>query len=210
MANGYTHSLIDLDKPRPSAPEFLMTASRAMGLAMHQRDEPLSAPLRKVAEKEDYRDDNIRRAKEQISLLNSMTPEEVQQEIDDRFEKQVEAWQDSRDKIDQIEERLLAIRGEVEAWDCPDEIEIIKDFALRQIDETIEHDVTSSRKYNKDRVPQKEDPKGWVATQLAYYERDLEYNEKEKREESEAINKKNAMIQTFFDSLAELEKEAAP
>lgn len=94
-------------------------------------------------------------------------------------------------KQDEIKNRYLEMKSKIEAWDCSEEYKPLKDFMLKQISESIDHDCTPCVLYSSP-IPTKEE---WLSSQIECACRaeeiakdSLERAEKQVREVNEYIN----------------------
>lgn len=103
MANGYTYRVEDGEIT--SLRDFALFCARAFGAAITMRDEPLSTPLPKAFEPDNYYLNVLEAEKKNLDYLYSLTPEE-------RIEKAKEVYvRDMAGYRESIEKRIKPCSG---------------------------------------------------------------------------------------------------
>lgn len=197
MPTGYTAPV--QDGRVTNARDYLMDIARGFGGFIHQRDDP-HAPLKLPEVEDSDHVDALREAQEELAELRAMTPDEVAKAIDDEREKAI-ARKAEREETARIQrERYGAMIEQVEAWQPPTpDHEGVKEFALKQLAESIEFDCRVSDYYD---VPATT-PQKWLAERIARAERDIEYHTNGVNDARERGEKRRKWCQDFFDSLPE-------
>jgi len=147
MPTGYTAKLCDEDQ---SFEEFLWTAVRAMGAFVHMRDHSSDTKLRfpkpgwvqvgsAIAVQE--REDALRTEEEELELLGTKSPAEIEHAYDAFKRKSLADYEADHARLLPVHERLAKMMIDVAAWDPPTQDHVgFKEFMAQQLEETIKWD----------------------------------------------------------------------
>lgn len=133
MPTGYTCYIEDGDIK--TGKDFLMLCTRAFGIALDVRDEPLSVPTPTKFYPSQYSTERLNRAKKNVEYWENITLDEAREIYIQRHREKVESSKRILQRYLDINEKYDKVRREVESWNPPtEEHEGIKKFALEQID----------------------------------------------------------------------------
>ena len=132
MPTGYTCFIEDGDIT--TGRDFILLCTRAFGIAMDIREEPLTVPTPMVFEPDvKYHTDCLKKAVDEKARLTEMTKDEWHAEcVKDREKRIAEAKKHYEDDLE-LDKKYLKVKHEVEEWNAPDNCKEIKKFALEQI-----------------------------------------------------------------------------
>ncbi len=89
----------------------------------------------------------VERQREQLALywsslveLNAMTPAQAEAKAQEAYAKRVQEWDESRTKTATERARYEAALRDVQAWQVPKEVKPIKEYAIEQLLQSINHD----------------------------------------------------------------------
>lgn len=132
MPTGYTCFIEDGDIT--TGRDFILLCTRAFGIAMDIREEPLSVPTPKVFEPDiKYYTENLERAMAEKARLSEMTKEEWHLECVKDRENRIALAKKHYENYLELDKKYLKVKHEVEEWNAPDNCKEIKKFALEQI-----------------------------------------------------------------------------
>lgn len=133
MPTGYTAFIEDGDIT--TGKEFLLLCSRAFGVAVDIKEEPLTVPTPMKFEVDDYYEKSLRRSLEELENVKNMTEDEISKRMIKEHDEFKKYYLDLIDKETSLNKKYLKVLKEVENWIPPtDEHNGIKKFALKQID----------------------------------------------------------------------------
>ena len=137
MPTGYT-SFIEKGKVT-TGKDFLLLCTRAYGVAINIRDEPLEVPTPIKFEPNEYYQRKYEESKQRLDKTIKMTIDEIRENLiiehNDSIKYANKRISETKSKID----RYTSIRNQIVNWIPPsNEHESLKHFALQQIDLTLE------------------------------------------------------------------------
>lgn len=136
MPTGYTAYIED--GSITTGKEFLLLCSRAFGVAVDLRDEPLSVPTPTHFEPNEYYKKRYEDAEKELNEFKALSLEQVRSKMRSEHEKRVKGAESNIARMEEINRKYAAVRRQVEAWTPPtDDHRGIKEFALNQIDECV-------------------------------------------------------------------------
>lgn len=135
MPTGYTAFIEDGEIT--TGKEFLLLCSRAFGVAVDVKEEPLTVPTPMKFEPETYHKEKLDKALKELNKIVDMTFEEVYEEMKIAFDSEKQKNLENARKSIRKNETYDRIRKEVKNWNPPTSEHVgIKDFALEQIDKS--------------------------------------------------------------------------
>lgn len=194
MPTGYTYNI----KDGITFKEFTMQCARAFGAYVTMRDTPNSEPAPEKFEASDYHLKEIKRAKKELSKLENFTTEEAIALRDKEHNQEVkENEKYANDNKDQ-KIQYLAMLEEVNKWNPPTpDHEELKKFMAEQINSSIKFDCMDLNTKPPIKLPVDK----WLLAKKKKAIRDIEYHEKEHKEEIERVNQRNEWIAKLKGSL---------
>lgn len=178
-----------------SVRRYLTRIGRGFGLAMHQRDDDLDAPI-VHAQPSSYHAEGMVKAQAAIDVLEENTHDQNLDACGRAFRKRREEWEKRSAATSEASARYEAMIAKVQAWAPPEELKGIKAQALEQLRESLEHDC----RYRDDE-PLPVDVMDWWETEIREARRSLAYHVEQHAKEVERVEHNNAMIDAFYDSL---------
>lgn len=205
MPTGYTAYIEDGEIT--TGKEFLKLCTRAFGIAIDVKDDPLSTPTPSSFEPSPFYKESYDRALKKLEEVNKMTFEEAKTQMRADYEKRISDYKAYAERESAMNEKYAKVRKEVEEWIPPtEEHEGLKKFALEQIDmcvtkqEYIDEYLEKSKEEfdNSD-----ESVQNYINDVVDYYQRDIERSYKSWQEELERTRSKNEWMTKFLESLEE-------
>lgn len=203
MPTGYTAHIEDGEIT--TGKEFLRLCTRAFGIAIDVKDEPLSTPTPSSFEPSPFYKESYDRALKKLEEVNKMTFDEAKIQMRADYEKRISDYKRYAERETAMNEKYAKVRKEVEEWIPPtEEHEGLKKFALEQIDMC----VTKQKYINEYLEKSKEEfddsdeaVQKYINDIVDYYQRDIERSYKSWQEELERTRSKNEWMTKFLESL---------
>lgn len=212
MPTGYT-SFIEDGKVK-TAKQFLHLCLRAFGVCINMRDDSLKLTddytediSKGYQEDINYHKKQLTSAEKKLSEIQSMTEEELCKKYIKDTSDNVQYYLKAEDKRSQSNKKYLEIRNAIETWDCNPEFQSIKDFALNQIDISMDKSDYYQKAIEKYGEPTKE---GFQKKKEEYLQKlikdaqwDVDYHTEEL---NKAIDRKEKNLKFYKEFKEELNK----
>lgn len=203
MPTGYTAYIED--GSITTGKEFLKLCSRAFGVAIDLKEEPLSVPTPEYVEPDNYYKDRYNKAVVDLNAALSMTAEEAREKMRQSHEESVAHAKSYLTTLEEKNRLYASVREQVESWLPPTKDHIaIKDFALNQIDISIDHgDYLDEIRKKANSVLDDSDAAvaEYIEQEIKFREEDVERARKAWEAEVERTEKRNEFMRQFLDSL---------
>lgn len=203
MPTGYTAYIEDGDIT--TGKEFLKLCTRAFGIAIDLKDEPLSVPTPTHFEPDTYYKERYKKALEDFNEANNLTFDNAKIQMKTAYEKRISDYKSWAEKESLMNEKYAKVRKEVEEWIPPtEEHQSLKKFALEQIDmcitkqEYIDEYLEKSKEVFDD---SNESVEKYISDNIQYCKDSLDRAYKSWKEELERTEKKNIWIKKFLESI---------
>ena len=203
MPTGYTAYIEDGDIT--TGKEFLKLCTRAFGIAIDLKDEPLSVPTPTHFEPDTYYKEKYEKALEELNKANNLTFDEAKIQMRADYERRISDYKSWAKKEISMNQKYVKVRKEVEEWIPPtDEHQGLKQFALEQIDmsftkqEYIDEYLERSKETFDD---SDEAVEKYISDNIQYCKESLDRAYKSWKEELERTEKKNIWIRKFLESI---------
>ena len=203
MPTGYTAGIEDGEIT--TGKDFLKLCTRAFGIAMDLRDEPLSIPTPTKFEPNIYYKDRLEKEKAELEKCRKMSFEDAKTKMIKSHEDRVKTYKSMAEKALRTNEKYAKVRAEVEAWNPPTEEHYnLKKFALEQIDMCVEKQEWIDeylQKSNKKLDDSDEAVKKFIDEEIEYCYKSVKRAEENWEEELKRVVSKNAWMEKFLNSL---------
>ena len=203
MPTGYTAYIEDGDIA--TGKEFLKLCTRALGIAIDLKDEPLSVPTPTHFEPNIYYKERYEKALEEFNKANNLTFDEAKIQMKTAYERRISDYKSWAEKESLMNEKYAKVRKEVEEWIPPtEEHQDLKKFALEQIDmcitkqEYIDEYLEKSKEVFDD---SNEEVEKYISDNIQYCKDSLDRAYKSWKEELERTENKNIWIKKFLESI---------
>lgn len=195
MPTGYT---ADLYAGKPTTfEEFTLTAARAMGAAILQRDDA-PGPIKEANEPSSYHKAARENAVTKLAVLTNLSLAEWAQREKAQREDADRADRESEVKAAAIQVRYEAMLEQVEAWQPPTaEHEGLKKFMRDQLVESIDWDCRVSPRP----VRPAADPVAFAKAEIDRAARDVSYHAEKLREDEERAASRSKWVRDLKASL---------
>jgi len=195
MPTGYTADVGD-GKVTDFA-KFAMQCARNFGALILMRDDPMDTPVPEKFEPSDY---NLLRLEEQRRRLiefEAMTPEEATRQCRSEHQKEMESWQERKERRTLKRQRYEQMLSKVRSWQCPPDHVNLKDFMIDQLMESIKWDCDDT--YDLPSKPLDVDT--WRGMRIAAIRKDIEYHQEQYAKEVQRTNDRNEWVRQLRESL---------
>ena len=203
MPTGYTAGIED--GTITTGKDFLKLCTRAFGIAMDLRDEPLSVPTPTKFEPNTYYKDKLEEAKAELEECRKISFEEAKAKMIKSHADRVKMYKSIAERYTENNKKYAKVRAEVEAWNPPTlEHYNLKKFALEQIDMCIEKQEYIDECLQK--ANEKLDDSDKAVEEFISHEFESCYENLKRRkeyweEEQARAASKNAWMENFLNSL---------
>ena len=198
MANGLTACI--LEGKITNGRDFIFKCSRNEGALyrqannFHFNDEPIYHE----ANLEHY-DRKIKESKQDLEMYRTMSHEEAEKRIEEECAFHEGYNVRRNEETEATREKYTKILNEVEAWNPPEQLQHMKDFAIRNIKESIEWDCGK----RKDVVFTRPTAEEWLAERVEMSENFIKMYEGNKEEHIKQVKEANEWIDLFLKELRE-------
>lgn len=203
MPTGYTAHIEDGEIT--TGKEFLRLCTRAFGIAIDVKDEPLSTPTPSSFEPSPFYKESYDRALKKLEEVNKMTFDEAKIQMRADYEKRISDYKHYAERETAMNEKYAKVRKEVEEWIPPtEEHEGLKKFALEQIDMCVtkQEYIDEYLEKSKEKFDGSDEAvQNYINDIGDYYQRDAERSYKSWQEELERTHSKNEWMTKFLESL---------
>lgn len=205
MPTGYTAYIEDGEIT--TGKEFLKLCTRAFGIAIDLKDEPLSTPTPISFEPDSYYKDRYERALAELERTKNMTFEEAIIARKSDFDRTVKSCRESLERNKLYNERYQKVKDEVEAWNPPTEEHVgLKEFAIAQINLSMLSE-DSMKTFNQcvdlEFDDSEEATRKYITEKVEYCQKEVDRAYKYYQEELERTRSKNEWMTKFLESLEE-------
>lgn len=203
MPTGYTAYIEDGNIT--TGKEFLKLCTRAFGVTIDLKDEPLSVSTKTHYEPDTYYKERYEKALKELSKANNLTFDEAKSHMKAAYKRRISDYKSFAEKEVAMNQKYAKVRKEVEEWIPPTEgHQGLKKFALEQIDmcvtkqEYIDEYLEKSKEVFDD---SDEAVEKYISDNIQYCKESLDKAYKNWKEELERTEKKNIWIRKFLESI---------
>jgi hypothetical protein len=195
MPSGYTDPLYQGEDL--TFEQFVLRCSRAMGAAIMQRDQSIDVEI-ELREVSDYHSERAEEARRKLAEAKMRPGEQwVAMEAEDRAQ-QLQAMQESIERLSAIRARYEAMLAQVRGWTPPTfEHNGLQQFMVEQLEESIKFDCD----LGPVKVPALRSPEAYRDQVIERLQRDVDYHDHEYSKEQKRVAEQNAWVIALRDSL---------
>lgn len=203
MPTGYTAGIED--GRITNGKDFLRLCTRAFGVAIELKEEPLSVPTPTKFEPNTYYKKRLEEEKANLEKYKRMSFEDAKAEMMRAYVDRVNMYKTMVEKNIKNNERYAKVRAEVEAWIPPTEAHYnLKSFALEQIDMCVTKQKWIDewlRQANEKLDDSDEAVKRFIKEQIKDCCQSVKTAERNWKEELERVADRNSWMEEFLGSL---------
>ena len=201
MPTGYTAGV--MDGQITTLEQFAKVCIRNFGLAMHMRDgDPNAVYSNTFAE--DFYDSSIKyhrdaidKASAELDRVLNLSSSEVEVAAEEEIERLEQSWLDTNKKSSLTFKRYSDMRKLVEKWHPPKSCLMVKDFMLKQLDESLNCDCVEASE-----VPVRS-PEDWLKQQIDRQSSAIRYHSEQWITDMQKKAEAQRMHLDFIESLKE-------
>ncbi len=196
MPTGYTAKLYDGEQ---SFDDFVLGCARAFGALVTMREAPADTPIpQKLEPNIKYYDEQIAEGEKRLKEIEQMSLETAEIEANKDYHTAIENKKKNGDEKSAIRMRYESMLTLVENWHPPTADHAgFKEYMENQLKESIDFD-TNMRYYTE---PKLLTPQEWIEQETKSATWEISNGKKERAEEIERTNVRNAWIQSLRESL---------
>lgn len=203
MPTGYT---VGIEDGRIiTGKDFLRLCTRAFGVAIDLKEEPLSVPTPRTIKPDTYFKDRLEEEKANLEKYKRMSFDEAKAEMLRSYADRVDIYRRMAEGSIERNKKYAKVRAEVKAWIPPtDAHRNLKNFALEQIDMCIEkqeHIDEWLQQANEKLDDSDEAVERYIAEQIEYHCESVKRAEENWKEELERVADRNSWMEEFLGSL---------
>lgn len=203
MTTGYTVGIED--GTITTGKDFLKLCTRAFGIAIDLRDEPLSVPTPTEFVLDIYYKDRVDRARKELEHAKNMSFEDAKAKMMKSHAENVAMYKYLAEKDIENNKKYAKVKAEVKAWNPPTaEHYNIKRFALEQIDMCMTKQKWIDeylQKANEKLDDSDEAVEKYITEQIECSYENVKRAENSLKEELERVASKNTWMEQFLNSL---------
>ena len=203
MPTGYTAGIED--GTITTGKDFLKLCTRAFGIAIDLRDEPLSVPTPTKFEPDTYYKKRLEDEKANFEKFKAMSFEEARTEMIKAYKDRIDMYKSMLEGSLKRNKQYAKVRAEVEDWNppTPDHIEL-KKFALKQIDMCIDtqEQIDRYRKYANEELDDSDSAVAeYIHEQTEFHRQGVKRAKESWDDEVKRTEDKNIWMELFLNSL---------
>lgn len=197
MATGYTHRVQNGEVVEVK--DYILNCARQFGALMHMRED--NSTDIKYREVGDYHLKSLNKASDNLEQLKKMTDEDIKKEIDKNYEERIKSINRSIDKQEKDRERYLNMIEKVNEWNPPTKEHLnLKEFAIKQLQESIKHDCENTYIQIMKKELRKETISEYRDNMMKLYSKEIEYHNDSYQKEIAAVEGVNKWISDLVNS----------
>ena len=177
-----------------------MGCAKVFGDCISMRDEPADKPIPEEFQVSDYHIKAIEKTKGQISQIEGMNSENLEQKAQIAYQHSLDINSDGIMEKGELHNKYLEMLDCVDKWEPPTEDHVdLKKFMQQQIKDSIKHDCSTD--YYTDQNVMLESGEEWKDKALKTLRASLEYHKTSHEEEVERIAGQNKWVKQLRESL---------
>lgn len=203
MPTGYT---VGIEDGRiTTGKDFLRLCTRAFGVAIDLKDEPLSVPTPIQVKPDTYFKDRLEEEKANLEKYKRMSFDEAKAEMLRSYADRVDMYRRMAEGSIERNKKYAKVRAEVKAWIPPTEKHLnLKKFALEQIDMCIDKQENIDewlQKANEKIDDSDEAVENFIVEQIEYCCKSIKRAEENWNSELKRVADRNSWMEEFLGSL---------
>lgn len=208
-STGYTAGI--LDGSITSAKDYLLRCTRAFGIAIDLKDEPLSVPTPMNFVPDPIYTEQYERQLIRVHKIQKMNIEEMREEYHTSYSSNLRSAENFLDMMLEANAKFEPILTQVKAWNPPEAFSGIKKFAIDQIEQCLYSqkwidDAEREIKEIKDSFNDSDEAiNSFKEDMLAYETKELELRKKSMDKAAENAKSRTLYMQNLVKSLEDLE-----
>lgn len=198
MPTGYTACVQDGNVTELK--DYILRCSRKFGALIHMRDDALNTSI-KHREVSDYRLNRLNEIKKDFEEFKKLSDEEIQKMLDESYLQKIEQQKKGLKEFEIGKQRYLDMLEKVKEWQPPSDDHMnLKNFAIEQLEGSLDFDYSDTSKEYYLREPFKDSVEQYRQFKIESYIKDIKYHSDEYKKEAENVEKINKWIDDLVNS----------
>jgi len=189
MPTGYTAPIEE--DPNFTFEQFVRRC--ALAFLVESREEGINCKIQRTCEIDPYRQNQVWKAKAELSELEGMTTEQIEKHCLEDYLKRRGAWEETNALFKEKKAKYDTMREKVEAWDGS-AFQGLKKFMLEQIETSTQFIVMPAPE------PTRQNPGDWYEQQLKWVRQDILRAEERLIEAQQSIQQRNEWVGLLLDT----------
>lgn len=196
------------DNENNSAKDYIIRCSKSFGSLIHMRDMGLGldAPPQLYQLNLTSCDRDIAEAKKKIEYYQNMSVEDVEQQIEEDYKYMKKRQETYNDEDVEVIARYDKVLKEVQAWEVPESLTRLKEYAANHILEEMNHLIKGVKRRQEEKdaaeIPgQMIHHEVWRNERIEWAKDDLKRAEEYKERVIKSVEEKNAWITDLLNAL---------
>jgi hypothetical protein len=199
MPTGYTGRIAQGDDV--SGNEFILDCARGFGALIHMRDKPSNESIT-IPTPSNFHLEKLEKAEENLKRAKNITLEEAEAFIKLRQKEHRERHEKQMKEKQELQSRYEKTLQEVKEWVPPtDKHEELKEFAIQQLEDSIEFDCRASSYLPIISAYDNMTPENYIDNEIKKAQEDIEYHEYYHEKEVEKTEERAKWIKSLLSSL---------
>lgn len=203
MPTGYTAGIED--GRITTGKDFLKLCTRAFGIAIELKDEPLSVPTPTKFEPDTYYKKRLEDEIANYEKFKAMSFEDTKAEMLRAYDDRINMYKIMLENSLKRNKQYAKVRAEVEAWNPPtEEHRELKKFALKQIDMCVDtqEQIDKYREYANEQLDDSDNAvTEYLCEQMEFHGKSLKRAKESWEAEIKRTEDKNKWMEQFLNSL---------
>lgn len=181
--------------------DFAKECAQHIGyLASYRDDEELPVKI----EVSMYHNKELSKAQDALKKFKAMSEENRRKMAVEEIENKVKQLEDAIQGGAELEERYLAMKEKVEAWELPTKAhESLKNLMITQLDQSIQFDCMQEWAHEQLEQVKSTTPTQWAENHLKDLKKSVEYHQEQWEEDKRQAKNADQWLQAFYKSLPE-------
>lgn len=195
---GYCHSIIDEDMDFRTS---MLRFARGLGYLIEMRDDPMDAEIPNEVPVSSYHRDERDEALEELARLEQLTPDELLAVGQAERAREIQYNYDALITSGKEDDKLREILAQVEAWDCQEDLDCLKNFAQEQLTSSIKDGSYGGYHAKAITGAIRKTPQEYVDDKIKQLRRDVKYHTTELEKDIERAREKNEWLKRLREAL---------
>ena len=181
--------------------DYILDCSRGFGALIHMRDDNNSSTV-KHREVSDYHLKQLEKVQKDFEEFKNTTDEQIQQKLNENYNQCLKDKDEGLKRFEEGKQRYLDMLNKVKLWEPPTTEHFnLKNFAIKQLEDSLSFDYSDNMKDYYLEIPLKEDLDSYKSYKIKSYLKDIKYHAESYKQEIENVEEANKWIDDLIDSL---------
>ena len=199
-----------INKNMTKASEFLKLCLRGFSILADYRDDDLSPDIPRTLQKSTYHEEELVKAKERLAKRLAMTDEDWRKDLEEGIARNRKSMETAMVENNAAMEKLNKVKEAVLAWQCSEQYQRVKEYALNQISLSEPRECKWFKELDAEltqALNDKEAFEKYKANLIDSAKSDVEYHEHHIVEDNKKWEEDQAYLDGFWKEIEELAKK---